>query len=176
MTDCICKTCRPEMHHRERSSNDSWDLTAQERSTFLMVASTLELEQRKSLPGERPHVPLEDLLSDHETRDLFRNACEKLMARADSRRVMTNSQKELKYLKGRIHAAKGWLKFGLTHKLWGSIVDGYSELDNGRVPPVKTWQAAGEWVADDGVGLVVTPVGKAKAKARAKKKAQPKKR
>ena len=147
MTDCVCPTCCPELHHRERSSNDSWDLTAQERSTFLMVASTLELEQRKPLPGERPHVPLGDIISDHETRDLLRSACEKLMARADSRRVMTNSQKELKYLKERIRYAKGWFKFGMTHKLWGSITDGYSELDNGRVPPVKTWQAAGGWIA-----------------------------
>ena len=115
------------------SPSETWDLTNEERLAFLLIA--------EAVPAGGGL--LDDLVTEHETRDLFRRACEKLLARADSRRVMTTAERELEYLKGRIHDAKGWLKLGLTHELWGSIKDGYAALDNGRVPPVKTWQAEG---------------------------------
>ena len=114
---------------------DSWELTVEERSSFLLVAQTLAMA--------KPPVSLDDIISDHETRDRVRRAFEKLLARADSRRVMTAPEKELAYLKERIHDAKGWMRLGLTHKLWGSIEDAYAGLDNGRVPPVRRWRAAG---------------------------------
>jgi len=164
MGDCFCETCCPEKHRTVASTDDSWDLTSEERGSFLWIATLLR----------DPEV-LDDAITKHDTRNHFRRACEKLMARADSRQVMTTAERELAYLKERIHNAKGWLKFGMTHKLWGSITDGYSELDNGRVPPVKTWQAAGGWIAEGDTGLVVT-APKTKAKKKAKRKSNAKAR
>lgn len=113
-----------------KPTDDSWELTPEERKAFLLIA--------EAVPAGAGL--LDDLITDHETRVLFRMACEKLLARSDSRRVMTTTEKELAYLKERRHDALGWLKLGLTHQLWGSIEDGYAALDNGRVPPVRTWR------------------------------------
>lgn len=156
MSDCFCNTCGPRA---EATTDSSWVLTTEERGAFLWIAALFQ----------DPEV-LDEAITKHDTRNQFRRACEKLLARADSRIVMTTAEKELAYLKERIHNAKGWLKFGMTHKLWGSITDGYAELDNGRVPPVKTWQAAGGWIAEGDTGLVVTAVGKAKAKKKQAKR------
>lgn len=35
--------------------------------------------------------------------------------------------------------ALGWLKLGLTHKIWGSVEDAYAALEGGA-PPVKAWR------------------------------------
>lgn len=114
----------------------TWELSAEERSAFMLVSLYVpKTEEPKDI------ARLEELLTGHESRDLFRRACEKLLARADSRQVLTSPERELAYLKERVNDAKGWLRLGLTHELWGSIVDGYAALDNGRVPPVKTWKA-----------------------------------
>jgi hypothetical protein len=115
---------------------DSWELTEDERGAFCLVGLYVPKTDDPQCLAR-----LEELLTEHETRAFFRRACEKLLARADSRQVTTSPERELAYLKERIHEAKNWLRLGMTAQLWGSISDGYAALDNGRVPPVKTWQA-----------------------------------
>lgn len=115
----------------------TWELSAEETSAFMLVSLYVP---KTGLDPVRDDARLEELLTGHESRDLFRRACEKLLARADSRQVMPSIERELTYLKERIHDAKGWLRLGMSTQLWGAITDGYAALDNGRVPPVKTWQ------------------------------------
>lgn len=62
------------------------------------------------------------------------------LAKKENRVQFTSPEQEIRYLRERIEDAKGWMKLGLTHQLWGSIEDAYAALPPTTRPPVKRWR------------------------------------
>jgi citrate lyase beta subunit len=69
--------------------SETLELTVEERSAFALVGLYLPKTEDPACAAR-----LEELLTDHESRAAFRRACEKLLARSDSRQVMTTTEKE----------------------------------------------------------------------------------